>query len=86
MKVNEKAVMRTVRTIAVVAVLAGIMVLPGCFLSNLRKKKPAVPPSQAQAPTVTTPAAPVPEQPKPSPPPPVSVEPTRPKPALNRHA
>ncbi len=64
--------MRMSRAILVIALLATMLGLSGCFL---KKKKPAVPQPQAQAPTVET--APQPAAPAPAP---TASEPNRPQP------
>ncbi len=63
--------MRVARAIVIASVIASVLALGGCFL----KKKPAVPPPQAQAPTVTQPP------PEAQPPAPAVSEPTREQPA-----
>jgi outer membrane biosynthesis protein TonB len=62
--------MRIARDTFVGILLASILVLGGC-----KKKKPAVPPAQSQAPTITQPQP----QPETQPAPPASSEPTRPE-------
>ncbi len=59
--------MRPLRAIAVGLLLASVLTLGAC-----KKKKPAVPPPQAEAPTIT--------QPQPAPPAPPTSEPNRPQP------
>ncbi|MGI9103995.1 MAG: hypothetical protein ACR2IF_16260 [Terriglobales bacterium] len=66
--------MQTSRGIVVAAVLASVLGLGGC---SLRKKKPATPAPQAQAPTVTEPQPAPPSGPVPAP---SSSEPNRPQP------
>ncbi len=61
--------MRSLRVIVAAVLLASVLALGGC-----KKKKPAVPPAQAEAPTVTQP------QPEAQPPAPVTSEPNRPQP------
>lgn len=62
--------MRIARATAVGVLLVSMLALGGC-----KKKKPAVPPPQAQAPTITQPPAP-----EPQPPAPAASEPNRPEP------
>jgi hypothetical protein len=63
--------MRIARATAVGVLLVSVLVLGGC-----KKKKPPVPPPQAQAPTITQP----PQQPEAQLPAPVASEPNRPQP------
>lgn len=61
--------MRFLRATAIGVLVVSVLALGGC-----RKRKPALPPPQAQAPVITEP------QPETQPPPPVVTEPTRPQP------
>ena len=65
--------MRIARATFAGLLLASVLVLGGC-----KKKKPAVPPPQAQAPTITQPA------PETQPPAPAASEPNRPEPEVKQ--
>ena len=65
--------MKFLRSISIVTLLAAVVLLGSC-----NKKKPNVPPPQAQAPTISQPAPAT--QAQPAPPPPVNEEPARPQP------